>query len=402
MSTDGARVVHVLNTAFALQYIRGQAAYMRERGGLEISVVTPSSPQLDAFGTAEGVPVFAVDLPRRITPFQDLVAVARLARHFREIRPAIVHGHTPKGGLLGMIAATLARVPGRVYTLHGLVHMTATGSTRRILMISDRIASRLAKRVLCVSESVRQVAIAEGICPADKIVVVGAGSTNGVDADTRYNPELVSPEAREKTRSRYGIEPRHQVVGFIGRIVRDKGIVPLAEAWRAVSARHPDARLLLIGPIEERDAVPAAVIATLRKDPSVVLAGEDYDLAPAFANMDLLVLPSFREGMGVVLLEAAAMELSVVATRIPGCVDAVVDGVTGTLVPPGDASALAAAIERYLDDQALRRRHGRSGRKRVLSDFRQRDIWEGIYREYAGLLTTIQGQIDTAGVRRAR
>ena len=379
-------MVHVLNTAFALQYIQGQAAYMRERGGMEVSVVTPPSPRLEAFGASEGVPVFAVDLPRRITPLQDVRAVARLARHFRAIRPAIVHGHTPKGGLLGMLAATLARVPGRVYTLHGLVHMTASGSTRRILMASDRIACRLAHRVICVSESVRQVAIAEGICPADKIVVVGSGSTNGVDAETRYNPELITPEERERALERYGLERRHQVVGFIGRIVRDKGFEPLASAWRAISARHPEARLLLIGPIEERDAVPAEVLAALRADPTVILAGEDHDLAPAFAIMDLVVLPSFREGFGNVLIEAAAMEVPTVATRIPGCVDAVEDGVTGTLVPPGDAKALERAMERYLTDADLRRQHGRAGRERVLREFRPRDVWEGIYREYAEVL----------------
>jgi glycosyltransferase involved in cell wall biosynthesis len=385
--TTGRRVVHVANTGYALSYIRGQAGYMRARGGLALAAVTPPSRLLDAFGETEGVAVHAVDLPRRITPGRDLLAVARLVRHFRDVRPAIVHGHTPKGGLLGMLAATIARVPARVYTLHGLVHMTATGGTRRLLMTTDRIACALADRVICVSASVREVAIEEGICPADKIVVLGAGSTNGVDARGRFDPAAIPGNARRRVRERHGIGDGEMVVGFVGRIVRDKGIEPLAEAWRLVRARHPHAKLMLIGPVEDRDAVPAAVLDALRGDPSVVTVGEEYDLGPYFASMDLLVLPTYREGFGNVLIEAAAMELPVLATAIPGCVDAVVNGVTGTLVPPGDADALAAGIDRYLADPALRRRHGLAGRERVLREFRPEDVWEAIYLEYARLLS---------------
>jgi glycosyltransferase involved in cell wall biosynthesis len=381
------RIVHLANTGFALSYIRGQAAYMRARGGLALSAVTPPSQQLDAFGQSERVPVHAVDLPRRITPFRDLVAVGRLVRHFRSVRPAIVHGHTPKGGLLGMLAAKIARVPVRVYTLHGLVHMTASGATRRLLMTSDRLACALADRVICVSESVRQVAIDEGICPEDKIIVLGSGSTNGVDAEGRYNPALVTPEARRYVRARHGIAPDDVVVGFVGRIVRDKGIEPLAEAWRDVRVRHPHARLMLIGPEETRDAVPPEVLERLRADPSVVMVGEEYDLAPYFANMDLLVLPSWREGFGNVLIEAAGMAIPTVATAIPGCVNAVRDGETGTLVEPRDAGALGEAIERYLDDADLRRDHGAAGRSWVLRAFRPKDVWESIYQEYAALLS---------------
>jgi glycosyltransferase involved in cell wall biosynthesis len=395
-------VTHIASAAWALSYVRGQAAFMRERG-IALSAITSASPQLESFGAAEGIATHAVDIQRRITPIGDLRSVWALARHLRRTRPAIVHGHTPKGGLLGMLAATLARVPGRVYTLHGLVHVTATGPTRRLLMASDRIACALADRVLCVSESVREVAIADGICPEGKIVVLGAGSATGVDAEGAFNPASVSAADRDRARARHGIGRDDLVVGFVGRIVRDKGIEPLAEAWRAVSARRPEARLLLIGPIEARDAVPAAVLAALREDPSVILAGEDYHLAPAFAIMDLLALPTYREGFGNVLIEAAAMEVPTVAARIPGVVDAVVDGVTGTLVPPGDARALAGAIERYLADAELRSRHGRAGRERVLRAFRPRDVWEGIWREYLALLEAPAGiRAGAGGLGRAR
>jgi glycosyltransferase involved in cell wall biosynthesis len=172
------------------------------------------------------------------------------------------------------------------------------------------------------------------------------------------------------------------VVGFVGRLVREKGVVELWDAWRTLRAELPDLRLVLVGPREPHDPIPAEVARALELDPRVLLAGSDRDTPRWFRAMDVVALPSWREGFPVVPLEAAAVALPVVATEVPGCVDAVVDGVTGRLVPPRDAVALAAALRAYLVDPALRARHGSAARARVLADFDQRRIWDALHAEY--------------------
>jgi glycosyltransferase involved in cell wall biosynthesis len=325
-------------------------------------------------------------MSRRITPWHDLVSVVGLWGRLRTIRPEMVHAHTPKGGLLGMIAAALARVPVRLYHIRGLPFQTATGFKRRLLRWSERVSCLLAHEVLCVSHSLREVAVAERICPAGKVNVLCAGSGNGVDARGRFNPARVGPRTRQAIRQRYQIPDDALVIGFVGRIVRDKGLVELAAAWECLRAERPDLHLLLVGPFEPQDPVPSEVETQLRRDDRVHLAGEVSDTPALYAAMDMVTLPTYREGFPNVPLEAAAMELPVVATRVAGCIDAVVDGITGTLVPPRDAAALAVALRKYASDPALRRRQGMAGRERALRDFAPELIWQALYQEYDRLL----------------
>jgi glycosyltransferase involved in cell wall biosynthesis len=334
-------------------------------------------------------------MPRAITPFRDLAALGRLYRAFRRRRPTIVHAHTPKGGLLGMIAAVLARIPVRVYHIHGLPFLTATGFRRRLLRASEHLSCVLASRVLCVSRSVRDVVVAEGLCRPNKIQVLLHGSINGVDARRRFAPE-VQRDSRAATRARLGIPEGAVVVGFVGRLVRDKGVSELCQAFCDAQAERPALHALFVGPFETKDALPRAVVHTLRSNPHVHFAGFDWNTPPLYGAMDLVVLPSWREGFPVVPLEAAAMGLPVIATRIPGCIDAVQDGVTGTLVPPGDPAALANAIRGYLRDPALASRHGAAGRARVLREFQPEEIWKALAWVYSSLLA--ERNLPTVGL----
>jgi glycosyltransferase involved in cell wall biosynthesis len=381
------RMVHVATVPASLWYfLDGQVRYLTSRG-FEVTAVAAPGPYLERFGEREGARVHAVDLQRRITPLRDVLVLARVARFFRRSRPDIVQSGTPKGGLIGMVAAWIARVPVRIYQMHGLPMMTASGYRRVVLWWSERASCVLAHRVFCVSPSLRELAIAEGLCSAEKAMVIGPGSVNGVDATGVFNPENVDDSEVRSIREQFGITDDAVVIGFVGRVVRDKGLEELARAWEMIRDAQPQARLLIIGhPYPDANQVPAATMDRLRRDPHVHFAGTVRGVAPWYRAMDVLVLPTWREGFGSVLLEAAAMGIPVVATRVTGCVDAVVDGETGTLVAPRDAHALAAAMSAYLEDPNLRRRHGAAGRARALSCFRQETLWRAYLEEYRRLL----------------
>jgi glycosyltransferase involved in cell wall biosynthesis len=380
----GARgtIVHVMTVPRSLHFLRGQAAFLRARG-FEMQAITAPGSLLARFSEAEGVAVQAVAMTREITPVRDARALFHVWRALRRVRPRIVHAHTPKGGLLGMLAARLVNAPVRVYHLRGLPLSTASGLRRVLLAAAERTSCALAHRVIAVSASLRDEAIAERLCDPRKIVVLGAGSGNGVDAIHRFHP--ADAAARAASRARLGIPEDARVVGYVGRLARDKGIAELAKAWRRLREAVPSAHLLHIGDGPE-DAQSAATGAALASDARVHLGGVMHDPRTAYAAMDVVALPTYREGFPNVALEAAAMALPIVATRVTGCVDAVQDGVTGTLVPPYDAAALGTALERYLDDPALCARHGEAARRRVLSDFRPEEIWAALLDEYERLL----------------
>ena len=388
------RVLHLTTVPMTLRFLAGHVAHAKKEG-FEVHALSSPGEALDECARRMQIEVHGVVMSRRITPLGDVAALWRIVRVIRRVRPSIVNAHTPKGGLLGMMAATLCRVPVRVYHQHGLPLMTATGVKRRVLRWAERTACWLAHQVICVSESLREVAIAEGICPPEKIKVLEHGSIDGIEAERKFNPALISTESAELVRARYDIPPGALVMGFVGRIVRDKGLVELTQSWRVLREEWPSLHLLVAGPFESEDPIPADVESTLRSDPRIRLAGMVHDMPSIYRALDLLVLPTYREGFGASLLEASAMELPVIATRIPGCVDAVSDGETGLLVPARDVEALTAAIRTYLGDPALRRQHGANGRDRARRKFDPEMIRKALFREYVRLL----GGRDVFGVR---
>ncbi len=379
------RLLHVTTVPMTLCFLAGHVVYAKSRG-FEVHALSSPGEPLDEFGRDMQIEAHAVAMSRRITPLADLAALWRIVRVIRQVRPTIVDAHTPKGGLLAMVASALCRVPVRIYHQHGLPLVTATGPKRGILRWSERTSCQLAHQVLCISTSLREVLIAEGLCPPGKIKVLEHGSIDGVEAGRKFNPAVISAQSAEGGRARNRIPRGALVIGFVGRIVRDKGLIELARSWRVLREEYPSLHLLVAGPFESEDPIPADVEETLRSDPRIHLAGMVHDMPSIYRTLDLLVLPTYREGFGTALLEAAAMGLPVVATRIPGCVDAVRDGETGLLVPVRDAEALTAAIRRYLGDPELRRQHGANGRRCALRDFEPGRVREALFQEYVRLL----------------
>jgi glycosyltransferase involved in cell wall biosynthesis len=376
------KLIHVLTASRSLGFVRGQLRYMAQHG-LDVHLVASVDPDVKAaVESAEGVRVHAVPITRTISPLADARALWRLYSLFRDLAPDIVHAGTPKGALLGIAAAAARRVPIRVYHMHGIRGQTARGWRRRVLMAAEKATCRLSTRVLCVSASARELALDERLCPPDKILVLGSGSCNGVDARGRFDPARFGAAERASLRASMNIPASAKVIGFVGRIVRDKGIGELALAWQLLATDSPDLHLVLLGSLEAEDPPPEAAVASLRSHRRVHFVPWVSDPAPYYAVMDVVVLPTYREGLPNVPLEAAAMRLPVVASRVTGCVDAIADGITGTLVPPGAPQPLAEAIARYLRDARLREQHGAAGRERVLREFVPEQLWERILTLY--------------------
>ena len=372
------RVLQVFTVPDSLRFVRGTIETLRRRG-FDVEVATAPGSALGAFGEHEGVLTHSVDMSRVITPHGDLRALSQLVRVIGQRRPVLVHAQTPKGGLLGVLAAqaTGTRV---LYHMRGLPFLGLEGSKRRLLWATERISCFLASRVLCQSTSLRAVSRAHGLLRENEGVVLGAGG-NGVDLE-RFDPALITGEA--ELRHRLDIPASAPVVGFVGRLVRDKGIAELLEAFEAL----PDSvHLLIVGPYESRDSLDAELRARLEAHPRARLVGEREDVERYYALMDILALPSYREGFPNVPLEAAAMGIPTVATAVEGCVDAVVDGVTGRLVPVRDSRALAAALRGYIVDPDQSRSHGRAARARVEHGFDRRKRTEELADLYAELTT---------------
>jgi len=379
------RLVIAVNSAIALGFVQGQLQFFQDRG-FDVTVLCPERRK-DEWEVArpKGVSIIEVPMERKIAPWRDLQSLLRLWRHMRTLRPAVTNVGTPKAGLLGGFAAWLNRVPCRFYTLHGLRFETTKGLKRRILIYAERLACRFAHRVVCVSHSVRKRAIASGLTRAERMVVFGSGSCNGVDASHfAATPQIV--RRASQMRHQLGIPLGAPVVLFVGRLTCDKGIPELIKAFSQLVVRFPELRLLLAGCFEDGDPLPSDTRRCLETHPHVILAGAVSDTAPYYAAADVLVLPSHREGLPTVVLEAQAAGVPVVGASTTGIVDVVADGQTGLLFPVGNVPALAEAIARLITDGALAIKLGLAGQEQVRRKFRQEQIWQALHREYLEVL----------------
>ena len=373
--------------------MRGQLGHLVD-AGFDVHFVTSFAGALPEGAIDPGVTLHSVGLRRELSPVADAVSVAKLAALIAKLRPQIVQAGTPKAALLGMIAARLVGVPVRIYHMRGLDHLAGHRGRALAAAAAVKTSCAMATRVLCVSESMRERLVSDGFCAAEKTHVHLRGSSNGVDAELRFNPALHQNQ-RSDLRRALGILDGSLVIGFVGRLVRDKGIETLFDAWQILREQFPEAILLLVGPFEKSDAVPARVREGLRLDPRIKHTQTDWgEAAPLYSAMDLVAFPSQREGFPNVPLEAAAMGLAVVASRVVGCVDAVVHGSTGILVEPRDPEALGRALARLLREPAWREALGEAGRARVLRDYRPRDLWAAQVAWYRSLLANQSSRVE--------
>lgn len=320
-----------------------------------------------------------IKVEREISPWHDCLAVAKLAALFRRERFDAVVTIAPKAGLLGGIGAFLARTPYRCHIFQGEVWASRHGIMRWMLRKADQVTATLATEVLVVSATEREFLIKEGILTAARSAVLGGGSISGVDTQ-RFAP---SPATRHTLRAQSGIPQSAIVLLYLGRLHRDKGILDLVTAFARLAGQHPDLHLAIIGP-DESGLEPSIrnLTGTAFAD-RLHFHGLSTKPEAWMASSDIVCLPSYREGFPSVILEAGAAELPMLASRIYGIEDALIDNVTGLLHQPADPSDLVLKLSQLLNDPMLRVSLGKAGRKRVLEQFEQSRVVEGYATHFA-------------------
>lgn len=371
-------ILHVVNIYFVLPFFIGdQFKYFKDKG-FGMHAACSDSEYLADYAKKQGFSYLATPINRSISIKDDLRSIRALCRYIRRNKIDIVVGHTPKGGLLAMIAGRICSVRKRIYFRHGLVYETSHGFKRFVLKSVDRLASACATKIVCVSPSVLERSISDKLAPAKKQIILKDGTCNGVDTVGQFNPEKVDREAVAALRKKYGIGKDDFVIGYSGRLVRDKGVIELVEAFDRLSGAD-NCKLLLVGMFEQRDALPESIRQRILNDSRIIFTGfvnggmENY-----YSLMDMYVLASYREGFPTGVLEAQSMGLPVVTTRATGCCDSIVDGVTG-LFADNSAEDLARKIDQVRVDKKI---DGANGRAWVKEKFDSRIVWKEIEKLY--------------------
>jgi lipopolysaccharide/colanic/teichoic acid biosynthesis glycosyltransferase len=395
--TRRPRVVHVTTVDMSVRHLLlNQLLWLRD-AGFDVAAVSAAGPDLEPVRRA-GVPHFAVPFTRRMTPIADVTAFFALWRLFRREPFTIVHTHQVKAAMFAQLAARLAGVPLVVNTVHGFYFHDNTPRLKRTAwVLLERALARLSDALLSQNREDIDTAVQEGICAPGKIEHIG----NGIDV-RRFDRAAVDPARLEATRHELGLAPDEQVVGFVGRLVVEKGVLELFDAIRSLRRQFPRVRLLMIGPVdvERTDAIQPATADTYGIGDVTVFTGYRHDMPELYALMHVCVLPSHREGMPRSPIEAASMGVPCVATAIRGCREVVREGETGWLVPVNDAPALAEGIGRILGDPAAATRMAARARSIACEYFDERLVFERVKAAYDRLLQQ-RTVASRAGIKRA-
>lgn len=371
-------VLHVISVSFSINYFFGnQFNYLSSiNGNRYFLVCSPSEELIELSGKLNYTPL-AVCITRTISPFRDFLAILKIFRLIKINKIDVVVGHTPKGGMVAMLAAYLAGVKYRVYFRHGIIYETSRGVKKFILKNIDRLSGNIATKVVCVSHSVKEISDKDNLNNPKKNVILGLGTCSGIDTEEKYNPMLQKQEVINKLCRELNFKEHDFVIGFVGRIVQDKGINELIEAFNILEKKHHNLKLLLVGPIEERDSVSESSLNEIQQNPNIINTGFVMISAPYFKLMDVFVLPTYREGFPTVSLEASSMQVPVLITRATGCEESIIENKTGMFIK-NSAEDIAEKIEIYLKDEKLKNIHGTEGRKFVRFNFEEKKIWDHI------------------------
>lgn len=364
--------------------LSGQLNFMQTR--FDVVAISSEKAYLERVGLKENVRTFHLEMSRKITPINDLIAVVRLFFFLLREKPAIVHTHTPKAGIVGMLASFLARVPCRLHTIAGLPLLEEKGFRRKVLNFVEKLTYACATKIYPNSFGLKDIIIEQKFCNANKIKVIVNGSTNGIDTSF-FSPSLIKLEEMQQLKLDLNIAPDDFVFVFVGRLVKDKGINELVTAFEDLHKLNSKAKLLLVGDYEsDLDPLLPEVLNSIKENPAIISVGFQYDVRPYFAISDVLVFPSYREGFPNVVMQAGAMGLPSIVSDINGCNEIIENNRNGFIIPVKDSQAVFEKMKLYLYDNSIYTFHKSEARDRIESRYQQSLVWEAILLEYEFLM----------------
>lgn len=364
--------------------LRGQLKFM-SLNGYNVMAVSSPGDALKEVEINEGVPVVAIEMTRTISPLKDLKALYELIKFFRKEKPEIVHTHTPKAGLLGMIAAKISGVPHRLHTVAGMPLTVATGNKRRLLDQMERLTYACATMVYPNSYGLEKIIIQNKYTSHKKLKVLAKGSSNGIDT-SQFDPAVVQEETKKQLRHELGIKEDDFVFLFVGRIVKDKGINELVKAFEEIHKKFDNSHLILVGDFERTlDPLLPETEDKINQNEHIHTVGYKSDVIPYFASADVLTFPSYREGFPNVVMQAAAMQLNSIVSDINGCNEIIKNGENGWIIPVMNSQLLEERMEWCLNNLEQSKKMGLKSRQVMLKDYERKFVWNEILKEYKNL-----------------
>lgn len=378
---DNKKVLHIITVSFVINHFFGkQFSYLKEKTSNQYFLGCSPSDEFFQLSESLNYTPFAVNVTRRISPITDLKAIFKIYKFIKDNNIDTVIGHTPKGGMVAMIAAFFAGVNNRVYFRHGIIYETSKGLKRFLLKNIDRLSGTLAKKVVCVSNSVKKISERDKLNNPSKNIVLGLGTCNGIDTENKFNPEKNELATLPNITKNLQLSEDNFVIGYVGRLVKDKGINELIESWEILRIKHKNLKLLLVGPIEDRDAISNESKIIIETDENIINTGFVLSAAPYFSLMDVFILPTYREGFPTVSLEASSMKLPVLISKATGCEESIVENKTGIFIK-NNPQDIAEKIEYYIQNPEMKIIHGLKGREFVRGNFEETKIWDIIHEQ---------------------
>ena len=384
------KLIRITTVPISLEkLLEGQLSFMQSN--FQVTAISAEPDRLADFGRQNGLKVFPVEMTRQITPWQDLKALIKLVRYLRKERPEIVHTHTPKAGIVGMLAAKLARVPIRLHTVAGLPLMEATGKKRWLLNTVEKLTYACATGVYPNSKGLYDFILKEKFTKPEKLNIIAGGSSNGINTK-HFNPELFRETEKEKLRNSLSISANDFVFVFVGRLVGDKGINELVSAFKSLSAKNKTqgSKLLLVGPLEtELDPLEQETLQEIETNPNIIAVGYQNDVRPYFAISNALVFPSYREGFPNVVMQAGAMGLPAIVSNINGCNEIIKDRENGVIIPVKNTAAIEETMSQFLEDKEFVSELKQKARSLIVERYEQSKVWNALLDEYNRLLKEV-------------
>ena len=372
--------------------LKGQLRFMTSNG-FDVKGVSSEGEELREVRENEGIAVEAITMSRKITPFQDLKSLWEMWNFLRKEKPQIVHTHTPKAGIIGMLAARLAGVPHRLHTVAGLPLMEATGIKRKILNFVEKLTYSSATRVYPNSKGLYDFILQNNFTQSNKLKIIANGSSNGIDT-TFFSPDQVTEIERVTLKEKLNIQPDDFVFVFVGRIVSDKGINELIKAFSELQAAENNEpagiKLLLVGGLEnDLDPLNPETLAEINQNKDIISVGFQQDVRSFFAIADALVFPSYREGFPNVVMQAGAMGLPSIVSDINGCNEIIIEGENGLIIPSKNVEKLKEKMLTLAKDKNLYTKLKGNSRRMIENRYEQSVVWNALLEEYEGLLQSV-------------